>query len=325
MTIALCSRVVKLTESQGSKLAYIFVGEQRIDKFIPTSTKQSILSKSSPSPLSSSKSPLSSPSPYSTLSQNSARSSPVNPPSPSVLVRLSRDAALRDTRCVATQTTTNLTSSSTQADPPSSSSPSPSRPSASPSSLSRSLNIPSPETNNVHKSTKPTLNHNLPPFYSNPSSPISPFPPNLAPYPPAPASPSHAFPPRLSEGPDFYAADYFKLTPNQAAKLTIWINQLTCELALAQHAQRHCVTPLFFRTLSHHPTNSDNQSTNILSTFYYSCRLPAPPTIRDLVAEVGKRAKVGEKEIYAIVRDGDVLVHSDDDITPDVKLDVYIH
>ena len=137
--------------------------------------------------------------------------------------------------------------------------------------------------------------------------------------------PPPSFPARLSEGVNFYTTDYTTLTPLQVTKLNKWVHQLNAEISLAHYAQQHAVTSLFFRTLKHKSsTTLEASQSDPLSTFYYSCKLPAPPTIRELIVEVEKRLKISENDIWVIVRDGNVKVDKDEDITQDVKLDIYV-
>jgi hypothetical protein len=176
ITVALCARKIQL-KSDGEKSAYIFVGEQRIDKL--TSSKLQIAHTYD-------------------LSPRTASNRHPNSRASSLKHDLSSDRLLPvlETRSTGTQTdSARSTSIFTQTDPPP---PLPLNPPALPPSYL------SPPSHLSPPSPPP-----LPPISENtefeqdvqyPSNPISPF--------------AH-FPSRLSEAANFYSTDYMKLTSIQ--------------------------------------------------------------------------------------------------------------
>jgi len=192
-------------------------------------------------------------------------------------------------------------------------------------------------TSSVGIQTDPKSSHSIYTLQPSTSYSLSPQPQSTTPISPPPQQVSApnftprdnstqlytSIPPRLSEAPSFYSTDYTQLSLSQITKLTKWILQLTSELALAKYAQQNSLTTVFFRILKYQ-TSPTNNVAQLISSFYYTCRLPVPPSVHELVAEVGKKAKVRETDISAIVRDGNILVAQDEDISPDVRLDVYV-
>lgn len=123
-----------------------------------------------------------------------------------------------------------------------------------------------------------------------------------------------SFPPRLSEGIHFYSVNFSHLSSIQKNILPKWISQIKTELALSQMAQNHSILSILFR-----PIFSSHQTAG----FYHSCKLSSP-SVALLREEIEKKLNVEARNIYAIVRDENVLVECDEDLISGLRLDVYI-